>query len=107
MQKHINTFLDQVVGREIICKSSYFFGRTFYRLYSNKGFIVAEFSIAGRKTSPPTIALYRSKQIDRWVSGFFGISIDESHEHVVNWFDGIHGVKKPEDFRKYIYTRLN
>jgi hypothetical protein len=102
MQKHVNTFLDKVVGREITCKTTYVFGRTFYQLHSNKGFVVAEFSNVGRKTLSPSIALHRNKQIDRWVSGFFGITIDESHKHVVNWLEGIYGVRKPEDFRKFI-----
>ena len=102
MQKHVYSFLDKVVGREITCKTSYVLGCTFYRIYSNKGFVVAEFCEFVLRTSTPSIALVRSKEIDRWVSEFFGITIDESHEHVVNWFDGIYGVRKPEDFRKFI-----
>jgi hypothetical protein len=103
MQKHINTFLDQVVGREITCKTIDVGGYPYNQLISNNGFIICEFSeFLPNKTSSPSIALYRHKEIDRLVSEFFGITIAESHEHVVNWFDGIHGARKPEDFRKFI-----
>jgi hypothetical protein len=100
MDKIIYDFLDRTVGHKVKCvKVSEKTGRKDYVIRSENRTVIVHFIDF---VNTDRIALFCSPKLSDMVSGFFGISKDESIKYIRDWFGDVHGLKKVGDIRKFI-----
>ena len=107
----IYNFLDEYVGggvravREPVILNPYTFmpdeRAKMYNLISDKNILILFFEVWDNGDK---IKIYRGNKLCKTLSGYFGISSDDSMKYVREWFGDRYDMKKVNDLLKFIPT---
>jgi hypothetical protein len=99
MEKIINKFLDEMVGREVICYRGPFGSHKYYLASRVTKEVIVSFIV---KPSTGRITLFRGYKLCKTVSSLFSIDEDQSSRYIRNWFGDRHELKKVKDVLTFI-----